>query len=84
MTQIAKLLSKLFDGRRLTFAEFVRLMEAFSFAHIRTQGSHRIFARPGIADQISVQPKGKDAKPYQVKQFRAIVQEYGLKLDADE
>ncbi|MBB5686263.1 type II toxin-antitoxin system HicA family toxin [Sphingobium boeckii] len=84
MTQIAKLLSKLLDGRRLTFTEFVRLMEAFGFVNIRTHGSHRIFSRRDIADQISVQPKGKEAKPYQVRQFRAIVEEYELKLDADE
>lgn len=85
MTRIAKLYSQLvIDRRRLTFSEFVRLIEAFDFRLYRTSGSHRIYVRIGIPDKVNVQPKGKDAKDYQVQQFLTIVMKHGLNLDTEE
>jgi hypothetical protein len=31
---------------------------------------------------LNLQPSGKDAKPYQCDQLRAIIAEHGLHLDA--
>ncbi len=85
MTRIAKLHEQLRSGgRRLTYAEFVRLIEAFGFYHYRTTGSHQIYVRDGIAQKVNIQPKGKDAKDYQVRQFLDIVEQYGLTLDSRE
>jgi predicted RNA binding protein YcfA (HicA-like mRNA interferase family) len=84
MTRIAKLYEQLLTNRkRLTFAEYIRLVEAFGFRHYRTQGSHQIYIRDGIPEQINAQPKGKDAKYYQVRQFLSIIEKYNLTLDSD-
>lgn len=84
MSRIAKLYSKFLAGRLLTFAEFETLIFAFGFVHDRTKGSHRVYKQVGVAERVNAQPDGKDAKPYQVKQFRAIVEAHGLKLDDTE
>ena len=84
MTRIVKLYEQLRSNqKRLTFAEFVRLVEAFGFRHHRTTGSHRIYVREGLPEHFNVQPKGKEAKPYQVRQFLFIVEKYQLTLEQD-
>ena len=84
MTRIAKLYEQLLiSRRRLTFAEFIRLMEAFGFRHRRTAGSHQVYVRDDIPEHVNAQPKGKDAKDYQVRQFLNIVEKYQLMLDSD-
>lgn len=81
MTRISKLYDRFERGSPIDFAEFVRLIEAFGFTHRRTTGSHRIYARDDVPEQLNIQPKGKDIKPYQRKQFRDIVARYDLRLD---
>ncbi|MBI5364098.1 MAG: type II toxin-antitoxin system HicA family toxin [Planctomycetes bacterium] len=39
----------------------------------RVRGSHHIFSRTGIEEILNLQPRGSQAKPYQVKQVRALV-----------
>src|SRR5581483_835521 len=39
----------------------------------RTRGSHHMFGKSGIEEQINIQREGAKAKPYQVKQVRAVV-----------
>ena len=51
--------------RRLGFAERVR-------------GDHHIFTRDDVAEILNLQPKGAQAKPYQVKQVRNVILDYGL------
>ena len=57
------------------------MIEAFGFINIRTKGSHRTFAHSESPELLVLQPKGKDAKRYQIRKFLDIVEEYGLKLD---
>lgn len=84
MTRIAKLYEQLRSNQKhLTFAEFVRLVEAFGFRQRRTAGSHQIYVRKGLPEHFNIQPKGKDAKPYQVRQFLIIVEKYQLTLESD-
>jgi len=64
-----------FDGlchllRRLGFAERIR-------------GSHHIFSKEGIEEILNLQPKGRQAKPYQVKQVRGVILKYRLGGDPD-
>lgn len=48
----------------------------------RVKGDHHIFTRDGIAEIINLQPKGKNTKPYQVKQVRGILVKYRLGEDS--
>jgi HicA toxin of bacterial toxin-antitoxin, len=81
VTRIGKLNERFASGGAISFTEFRRLLEAFGFEHLRTRGSHLIYARGDIADQLSIQPEGKQAKAYQVRQFAAIIAKYRLQLD---
>jgi hypothetical protein len=44
----------------------------------RVKGSHHLFRAGGIEERINLQRDGRDAKPYQVKQVRAIILKYKL------
>ena len=44
----------------------------------RTRGSHHIFRRAGVDELVNLQRDGKDAKPYQVRQVRAVVLRHKL------
>ena len=50
--------------------------------HIR--GSHHIFTREGVVEILNLQPKGAQAKAYQVKQVRQIILKYRLGGETDE
>ena len=83
MPKRQKLLAKLLSGSRdITFLEFVSLLEGFGFKLDRMRGSHRIYIHPKITELISIQPRGDGkAKPYQLRQFLKLVEEYNLELD---
>jgi len=44
----------------------------------RTKGSHHIFRRPGVEERLNLQESGAKAKPYQVRQVRAVLLKYHL------
>lgn len=46
--------------------------------HERTRGSHYIFTQEGVDEILNLQPKGGQAKPYQVKQVREVILKYKL------
>ena len=71
MTRIDKLYARLLANPRATisFRDFEKLLKAFGFEHARTTGSHRQYAHPKLARPFPVQPTGKDAKLYQVREF---------------
>lgn len=83
MTQIAKLYARLLANPRgqFSFLDFQRLLEAFGFVHVRTTGSHHAYHHPMANQNLIVQPRGKDAKPYQVRQFLAMVEAFDLDLE---
>lgn len=83
MTKPAKLYSMLLQStdRSVDFREFIAMIEAFGFANVRTKGSHRSYVHTASNALLVVQPKGKDAKRYQVREFLGIVEENGLTLD---
>jgi hypothetical protein len=47
----------------------------------RVKGSHHIFNRDGVAEILNLQPKGPNAKSYQVKQVRDAILKYKLSGD---
>jgi hypothetical protein len=80
-TSAAKLLQKVIASpNNVRFQEMIRLVEAFGFRLLRTSGSHHIFGRTGIREQINLQDVGGRAKPYQVRQFLSLVERYNLRL----
>ena len=44
----------------------------------RIRGSHHIFTKTGVEEILNLQPKGRHAKAYQVKQVRAVIVKYRL------
>ena len=83
MVKPFKLYESLLDQpeRIVAFRDLEALLNAFGFVHVRTRGSHRSYKHPEVDEVLTIQPKGKDAAPYQVRRFLAIVREYDLKPD---
>lgn len=73
MGRTEKLLEKARRRSRLSFREFEALIEAHGFALRNTSGSHRNWKHQPTGKVLSVQSDGPDAKPYQVRQFLAII-----------
>jgi predicted RNA binding protein YcfA (HicA-like mRNA interferase family) len=44
----------------------------------RVKGSHHLFRRSGVEERINLQRDGGNAKPYQLKQVRAVILKYKL------
>ena len=75
-----KLLLRLLQGTadaNIRFSELRHLLMQLGFTE-RIRGDHHIFTRPGIEEILNLQPKGSSAKPYQVKQVRAVILKYKL------
>jgi hypothetical protein len=75
-----KLLEQVLSGRadaNLRFEDLRALLLALGFEE-RTRGSHHVFSKMGVDEQVNLQRDGAKAKPYQVKQVRAVVLRYHL------
>jgi len=80
-----KLLAKvLANSKNISFHEIVSLVEAFGFRLSRVNGSHHIFTHPQVREIVNLQDVHGKAKPYQVRQFLQIVEEYELTLGETE
>jgi predicted RNA binding protein YcfA (HicA-like mRNA interferase family) len=69
------------DMKNVGFTEFCRLVEAFGFKLRRVSGSHYIYSHPNIPRPLSLQPRQREAKPYQISQLLEMVEEYGLTME---
>lgn len=78
MSQFEKLMQKLNSGKSLTFTETKLILRKLGFALQRVSGSHHIYTHPQLDRPVNIQPVGKDAKPYQLKQIRDTISELGL------
>ena len=67
----------------IAFRDFEALLEALGFAFKGQKGSHRIYFHPAVGRPFPVQPDGKEAKRYQVRQLRDMMRKYGVGLDPD-
>lgn len=83
MTKPPKLYASLMQSTRrsVSFRDFTALVEAFGFTEARTKGSHRCYRHPACPRLLIIQPKGHDAKDYQICQFLDMIEEYGLTLE---
>ena len=69
-------------NRDIAFRDFVALIEAFGFEHARTRGSHQSYTHTDCSRLLVIQPIGKDAKRYQVREFLDLIEEFGLHMEA--
>ncbi len=81
MARWQRVFRKLISGSLdIRFDDFVLVSEHFGFVLDRVQGSHHVFVHPEIPELLSVQPrKDGKAKPYQLRQFLKLVEEYSLR-----
>jgi predicted RNA binding protein YcfA (HicA-like mRNA interferase family) len=77
-----KLLERILAGSRsVRFADFVNLVEAYGFELSRIRGSHHIFEHPGIPEILNLQNSKGQVKPYQIRQFLQLVEQYNLTME---
>jgi virulence-associated protein VapD len=81
-----KLLSRILRGTsdaNIPFEDLRQLLKRLGFAE-RIRGDHYIFTKEGVEEILNLQPKGHQAKPYQVKQVQAVIVKYRLAGGDDE
>lgn len=79
-----KLLEKILASTgNVRFNDLVALVEAFGFRLSRVSGSHHIFTHPDVQELVNLQIKKGKAKPYQVRQFLTLVEQYNLELEEE-
>jgi predicted RNA binding protein YcfA (HicA-like mRNA interferase family) len=61
----------------ISFAGLCELLKRLGFS-TREKGSHHIFFRDDVAEILNIQPKGANARAYQVKQIRKVILKYRL------
>jgi hypothetical protein len=83
VTRREKLVAEVLSGRadaNIDFDDLRALLLVFGFSE-RTKGSHHLFRKPGVEERVNLQRDGRNAKPYQVKQVRAVLLKYKLAGD---
>ena len=79
-----KLLKKILASpKNIRFGDMVTLIETFGFRLARIRGSHHIFEHPDVVETVNIQNRNGKAKPYQVRQFLELVEQYNLELGED-
>ena len=80
MAKHQKLIDRILGGKSdatIGFDELCKLLVRLGFAE-RSRGSHHIFRKAGVEERLNLQRDGKNAKPYQVRQVRAVLLRYRL------
>lgn len=80
MGKFEKLIVKLLSGasdRSFDFNDLLKIVTEAGF-DLRISGSHHILTKAGVVEIINLQPNGRHAKPYQVKQVRELIVKYKL------
>lgn len=80
MTKRDKVLDKILRGTsdaNIAFSDLRNLLGSLGFDE-RIRGDHHIFSKDGVIEILNLQPKGSQAKPYQVKQIRSVILKYKL------
>ena len=86
MAKYDKLLSRILRGTsdaNISFEDLCHLLKRLGFIE-RIRGDHYIFTKEGVEEILNLQPKGRQAKTYQVKQVRAAIVKYRLAGGDDE
>lgn len=75
-TLLARVLSGSADAN-IPFDGLRGLLRRLGFDE-RIRGSHHIFTKGTVEEILNLQPRGQNAKPYQVKQVRGVIVKYRL------
>ena len=84
MSRVRKAVSKLIEGRsdaNFDFDDLCFVLERAGFTRRTGRGSHCIFFRDGVEEIINIQPRGGQAKPYQVRQVRDLLLKYQFDIE---
>lgn len=68
----------------VAFRDFEALLSALGFVFRSQRGSHRVYVHSAVDRPFPIQPDGKDAKRYQVRELRDIIKKYGIGLDPEK
>lgn len=80
MGKCDKLLIKILSGMsdaNISFSGLCQVLKRMGFKE-RIKASHHIFIKKGVEEILNLQPKGHQAKPYQVKQIREVILKYRI------
>jgi hypothetical protein len=83
MSRHDKFLGKILRGTsdsNISFDGLCQILRRFGF-EMRVHGSHHIFHKDGVDEILNLQPKGSNAKAYQVKQVRNLILKHKLAED---
>ena len=75
MSKVAKTLDRVLRGvadANVRFDDLRALMIHLGFVE-RVRGDHHIFTRDDVPEILNLQPRGSQAKAYQVKQVRGVI-----------
>lgn len=75
-----KLLERILSGRsdaNIPFEQTRTLLKSLGFTE-DIEGDHFIYRKEGIPGRINMQPLRAKVKPYQVRQIRKVLVDYGL------
>jgi hypothetical protein len=80
------LLTRLLAGTvtNVAFSDARKLLVALGFDELRVRGGHHVYGRPGLPEQLNLQDRRGQAKPYQLRQLVALVRRYDLRIEEDE
>ena len=73
---LERVLSRISDAN-IRFDDLCHLLSSLGF-EMRVRGSHHIFRKAGVEEKINLQREGSEAKPYQLRQVRAVILKYRL------
>jgi predicted RNA binding protein YcfA (HicA-like mRNA interferase family) len=82
MSQSDRLLLRILRGTsdaNIPFEGLCQLLRRLGFDE-RIRGSHHIFTKEGVEEILNLPPQGRQAKPYQVKQVRAMSDDYRYEI----
>jgi hypothetical protein len=83
MSKHGKLLDQILRGTadaNIPFDGLCQVLGRLGFV-LRVKGSHHIFTRDSVEEILNLQPRGANAKPYQVRQVREVIVKYKLAED---
>ena len=84
MSKLKKSLFRLLEGRsdaNFDFGDLCHILDRAGFTLRLGKGSHHIYFKEGVEEILNLQPRGSQAKPYQVKQVRDLILKYQLEID---
>ena len=81
MSKPEKLFAKIKNNPQdVRFDEICKIAEVLGFRYKGGKGSHKVYSRKGIPEILNFQNVKGRAKPYQVKQFLQIIEDYNLTM----